>query len=118
MEVFITEDYSRNEIAIWVMEDTPSGRKNFTIVDGALTAEEFDPGKVREYIPIKPFISLPLSGKIGPAVIKKLTEYAINSGYKPKDEHLIEGKLIATEKHLEDMRLITSRLLDFKLEGK
>jgi hypothetical protein len=43
VEVFITEDYSRNEIAIWVMEDTPSGRKNFTIVDGALMSEEFDP---------------------------------------------------------------------------
>lgn len=30
---------------------------------------------------------------------------AINkSGYKAPDEHLLEGKLVATERHLEDMR--------------
>lgn len=63
--------------------------------------------------PEHPLLSLPKP--MMQILFKAIMEQQEKQGIKTKDENLIEGKLIATEKHLEDMREFAKKLLDNKL---
>ena len=48
-------------------------------------------------------------------IVKGFAEYAQKNDIRTENQHLLEGKLIATEKHLLDMQDIAKKLLDSKL---
>ena len=56
----------------------------------------------------KPSLTLPRG--VAQTLLQKLTQH----GVKPKDAGMTEGKLIATEKHLEDMRKVVFNQLKIK----
>ena len=43
---------------------------------------------------------------------RAMIEYMSKSGYVTKNESALEGKLLATEKHLEDLRSNFTKVLD------
>jgi hypothetical protein len=44
--------------------------------------------------------------------VKAITDYASENRIKTENENLLQGKLTATEKHLEDMRTHFAKVLD------
>lgn len=63
----------------------------------------------KEYIPLLQF---PLLMK--DIILYHFTNAAQENNIRRKDDSVVEGKLIATEKHLEDMRNIVKKLLKMK----
>lgn len=61
-----------------------------------------------------PLLQFPLMMKN--IILYHFVNAAQENNVRRKDDSVTEGKLIATEKHLEDMRQITSKLLKFKLK--
>ena len=51
---------------------------------------------------VKPFLELP--SNIFDKFVKAITDYASDNNIKTESETLLQGKLKATEKHLEDLR--------------
>lgn len=68
---------------------------------------------------IKPLLSLPMffGQTFLNAIHEHVSQQKARSG-KPANESLLEGKLLATEKHLEDMREISTKLPDAVISTK
>ena len=66
--------------------------------------------KYGEASPVEPFISLPKD------LIQPLMDDLYNAGFRPTIEVETANGIKATEKHLEDMRIIASHYGKFKLE--
>ena len=62
----------------------------------------------------KPLLQIPLFMK--ETLLYHFANAAKENNVRRNDDSVTEGKLIATEKHLEDMRQITSKLLKMELK--
>lgn len=58
---------------------------------------------------LHPFLSIPEYFAL--PLFKAIAEYNNEKGIKTRDQNLIEGTLVATEKHLQDMQKIVTKLL-------
>lgn len=110
LKVHIEERYDKHSIDVWVMEPGYNGEIFYNINNEMRWIEEtvVPKGQVPSAT-LKPFMSIPVT--FGRQLFKAFADYNNKIGIKTKDENLIEGKLAATEKHLEDMRMITAHLL-------
>jgi hypothetical protein len=106
--VLIQPDFASRFTNIWIIEDKLTGFTNYRIDENGNITEEDIPNK--EELNAKPFLKLPIC--MTELLFTTIIEYMNKSGIKTKDENLIEGKLIATEKHLEDMREMSKKMLD------
>jgi hypothetical protein len=59
---------------------------------------------------LKPFLELP--SNVFDKFVKAVTDYASDNNIKTESETLLQGKLKATEKHLEDLRGHFTKVLD------
>jgi len=107
-KVFIQPDFASRFTNIWIIEDKLTGFTNYRIDEnGSITVEEIPNSKE---LNTTPFLKLPIH--MTELLFTAVVEYMNKSGVKTKDENLIEGKLLATEKHLEDMREMSKKMLD------
>jgi len=107
IEVFIQEVFRTGSIEIWVNQKKNDGSYNLHFDGDCVVYQKIEPGKLEEGL--KPLVSLPYP--IGRTFLKQLSIQTAGIGIKPENESRTEGKLEATEKHLEDMRMITAHLL-------
>lgn len=111
VEVKVVERYDSRHIEIWVIEYQSSKILNYSFKDNQLYVTEMQELEIpAPGTKIEPFLVLPTHFAMG--LIKQLSEYNSKQGIKTKDESLLEGKLEATGKHLEDMREFAKKLLD------
>lgn len=110
-KVFIQPDYASRFTNIWIIEDKLTGFTNYRIDEnGGMSGEEVSN---KNEMTAKPFLKLPIH--MTELLFKAVMEYMEKQGIKTKDENLIEGKLIATELHLSDMREMAKKLLEHEL---
>ena len=92
---------------IWMYENKDGMTYNFHMDNGDLVRTELpNDGVVKDVKPLMQFdfyLAEMLFGAIG--------EYLERKGRQTVNENLTQGKLIATEKHLEDMKTIAFKLL-------
>lgn len=111
LKLIVNHDYASFNVSIYgqVIEGTRLfiiGAEDGRLIEQEITAEN-------ELAPMKEFKPLlSMSEFIFNSFLKATVEYANNIPIKTRDESLIEGKLLATEKHLEDMREFSKKLLE------
>lgn len=111
LKLIVNHDYASFHVSIYgqVIEGTRLfiiGAEDGRMVEQEITAEN-------EMAPMKTFKPLlTMSEFVFNSFLKAVVEYANNVPIKTRDESLIEGKLLATEKHLEDMREFSKKLLE------
>lgn len=111
LKLIVNHDYASFNVSIYgqVIEGTRLfiiGAEDGRLVEQEVTAEN-------ELAPMKTFKPLlTMSEFVFNSFLKAVVEYANNIPIKTRDESLIEGKLLATEKHLEDMREFSKKLLE------
>ena len=111
LQIKVTSRPDSRHIEVWLGDDTPDGVINYTLEDGYLKGEEHKTEEIlSDRNKLKPFLSLPVL--FANKLFRAMAEYLANTSIKTKDENLIEGKLQATEKHLEDMREFAKKFLD------
>ena len=115
IEVFIQEEYHSNSISVWIRNRSPHGEENISFDGKNLVCSHIDMSTVMES-QVNPFMKLPMEFAF--ALFKAIFEYQSNKGIKTIDENLLTGKMEATERHLADMREISKKLLDSKLNIK
>lgn len=105
MKIYIQKPFesSFDGVKIWVIKEIGPNRCQVTIdkESGNLKALLIDPDNPKE---LEPFLKLPT--ELFNEFVKAITEYASDNNIKTENENLLQGKLGATEKHLEDMRKI------------
>lgn len=109
LDIFIENNRYKRSIEIWVIEKGIQKDINIHFNGNELITTDLEHCNVAPE-GVKPFLSLP--NKLAEDIFKAVTEYNSINGIKTKDQTLIEGKLIATENHLEDMRNISNKLID------
>lgn len=105
LQLIIQDDFGSMMVNIWLVDQKGSELINITW-DGEHLISTIVPEGIE---PVKPFLKVPLPFK--QVFIKSFVDYASNNGIKPKEASFTEGKLEATEKHLEDMREIVKKLV-------
>ena len=55
-----------------------------------------------------------ISDRLFKVFLRLMVDYASKHQLKTENENLIQGKIIATEKHLTDMRTIAFKLLEIE----
>ncbi len=110
-EIFIEEDYPLNQLKIWLIENTYTGKLSIHFNGEYLVKITLNPNKANE---AKPLVIIPREAES--FILKELVDYQIKRGTKTSDENLLLGKLEATEKHLTDIRDIAFKLLNSKLQ--
>lgn len=111
VHLYLVDDYNKMQCKIYFIEIR--GLQQYLIgYDGEhLLYQQLDELSpiVKDY---KPLITIPLSMK--DTLLYLFANAAKDNNIRRKDDSIIEGKLIATERHLEDMRDITKKLLKMK----
>lgn len=109
-ELIVNKDYQKFETNLYLK----FYRNNRPVIigqkDGLLVEQEIESSVA---MPISPLLTMKES--MANAFIKAIADYASNEGLNTENENLLKGKLEATEKHLEDMRLAFTKLLDKNL---
>ena len=110
LEVFVERSHSTNSVRVWVSNSDFAGNIiNLTMNNGILEQKQFSAHEIVLGEGLVPFIEVPMS--LAQTLFKALAEWLKESGIRTRDESLIEGKLLATEKHLESEIELTGRLL-------
>ena len=98
---------------MWVRERGVGESLNYSIGDGIITVTAIKEGECFDN-GIKPFLKLPAI--FAESLFKSISDYNSRNGIKTPDENLLQGKLLATEEHLKDMREFSKKLLDASLK--
>ena len=114
MELIIEEDFSTMTTKIYGKVE----RGNQTCIigyDGKHLVEQVLPNPlVATRYKIKPLLTIPHNYLRD--IVAGFAEYAQKKDIRTENQNLLEGKLIATEKHLLDMQGFAKKLLDFQLK--
>ena len=109
IKVNIVERWEMAQIEMWVFEQDGE-RTNVFSTDGDLIIRTtVEGGKPIEAQELKPLLRLPMG--MGNEIFDAILKYQAESGGKTKNEHRVEGELIATKEHLSDMREFAKILL-------
>lgn len=93
---------------IYILDEEGKDRYVINInSDGFLTQTLLNPNEATK---LKPFLELPSS--FFDKLVKAMVDYASENNIKTENETLLQGKLVATEKHLEDLRKHFEKVLD------
>jgi hypothetical protein len=112
LEIFINRNYHRNTVEVWLSDKGMDEERNISYDGENLisTVVKFDEFPSQELVP---FLKLPAN--FAELLFKSISDYNSQNGIKTPNQNLLEGKLTATEKHLEDMREFSKKLLDATL---
>lgn len=92
---------------IWLYEHKDGMTYNFHMDNGDMTRTEFkNDGTVNDVRPL-----MQLDFYLAEMLFSAIGEYLERKGRQTVNENLTQGKLIATERHLDDMKLIAFKLL-------
>lgn len=112
MKLIVDTNWSTGEVTIFLEEEVGSkiylfGQKNGKIIRQEVDDDVFLNNKKKIYplITLTRFMSLPF--------FQAMKNYLSEINIKTENENLMQGKLLATEKHLEDMRRISNVMLAF-----
>jgi hypothetical protein len=109
MKIYIDKPFLGGLVKIFVLEE--KGRERYAITldrtTKLLTQKKIEDGSAEE---AETFIELPVG--FFNDFVKAITDYASNNNIKTESETLLQGKLGATERHLEDMRKIVFKDYD------
>lgn len=107
MKLIVNKNWQNFRTSIYLQYDVAGRRHILCRKDGLLC--DFMPQEAEAVEPIEPLIEMP--EQMADEFIKAVVDYASEAGIKTENENLLKGKLQATEKHLEDMRLAFNKLL-------
>lgn len=123
MKLYVNEHFDSRIVDVWLVDEfgytdvfytTHSDDPNFQ----GITRHESDTyirsGSTDQSGKVKPFIKI--SDRLFKEFLRLMVDYASKHEMKTENENLIQGKIIATEKHLADIRTIAFKLL--KIEEK
>ena len=113
LRIEIQRVYERNAIKVWLIEDTPDGQNVISQENGEMVVNHIPAGEAIS-LDMKPFLNLP--AQFANTLFQAIAEYNSAEGKRTKDENLLEGKLEATQLHLEDMREMTKLLVYDKMK--
>lgn len=109
-KVDIHDNYNNGNLEIWIFEFGAGIQYNITQDEnGRLVRTEMPEIINHKEENFQPFLSLPR--RLGAAILKDLYEWHERNGTKTVNQNFTEGKLQATEKHLEDMQKIVAKLI-------
>lgn len=115
MEIQIMRDFNVGRVVIYLWEKEEGYGMKFYSYNGEHIEVTTTKEPVTREDPIaKPLLILPL--RMWDIVSKLLVAEIAKDGIQTENENLLQGKFIATEKHLEDLRIITSKLLKIELK--
>lgn len=109
MEFIFQEDFHSMSVRMYLK--TKQGDKTCIIgqKDGFLIQQTLDPMNFQPE-PLIPLLEM--NRGFANEFIKAVSDFASNKGIKTENENLLQGKLSATEKHLEDLRGHFTKVLD------
>ena len=114
MELIIEEDFSTMTTKIYGKVE----RRNQTCIigyDGKHLIEQALPNPpVATNYKIKPLLIIPHNYLRD--IVAGFAEYAQKQEIRTANQNILEGKLIATEKHLLDMKGFDKKLMDYQLK--
>lgn len=112
MKIQINQDWNCNRLVIYLWDELPSYGMRFYSFNGndLVTTDVQDPVGMKDD-GANPFLVMPLF--LGEKVLKLLVDELINIGIKTEKEDHLKGKLEATEKHLQDMRELTTKFTSY-----
>ena len=113
LRIEIQRVYERNAIKVWLIEDIPDGQNVISQENGEMVVNHIPAGEAIS-LDMKPFLNLP--AQFANTLFQAIAEYNSAEGKRTKDENLLEGKLEATQLHLEDMREMTKLLVYDKMK--
>jgi hypothetical protein len=118
LQIYINQNFYSNSIEVWVIELQRIKQYNISCDEnGKLVETEIDEmGVLTINDKLKPFLNLPM--RFANELFKRLAEYNDKNGVKTVDQNLLEGKLMATEDHLKDMKEMSKKLLDAYISQK
>ncbi len=103
IEVFIEEDFNMYAKKVYVIENQGSKTIHYNIdKEGQLVTTEVGNNPMDNNL--KPFMIMPR--EIGDAILLAFTKALAAQGIRTENEYKIEGELIATKAHLEDIRKV------------
>ncbi len=114
IQLRIEKDFQYNRFKFWLYDITPSEIVNIHYNGNKLTRTVIPDNTAHNPKINKPLLILPVY--VAEIFMKDINEYCSKNGVKTENDHHINGKLIATESHLSDLRMITKKLL--KIEVK
>lgn len=112
MKIRIQQDYMRNSYKIFAFEIFLNKEHYLIYNEGKIERIEVDSEIINTDDSIKPLIELPRM--IFNLLMPELINQANQMGIRTENENHLQGKLKATEIHLEDMREISKHLLKMK----
>jgi hypothetical protein len=109
MEFIFHEDYQSMKVSMYLKVRNGERAEIIGYKDGNLVAQVLDPYKLS----LEPLIPLlQMNRDMAFSFLKAVSDYASGVGVKNENENLLKGKLLATEKHLEDLRTQFPKVLD------
>ena len=121
MELYVNEHFDTRIVDVWLIDPLQS-------TDVFYTTHSEDPtiqgvfrhvddtyirmGSSDQSGKVKPFMKI--SDRLFKVFLRLMVDYASKHQLKTENENLIQGKIIATEKHLTDMRTIAFKLLEIE----
>lgn len=109
MKLLFQEDFRRLSVSMYL--EVQKGDVTYIIgqKDGVLVQQELDPIQAEDE-PLMPLLTM--SAGLANDFVKAVCDFASKKGIKTENENLLQGKLMATEKHLEDLRSHFTKVLD------
>lgn len=108
--VDVKNNYYNGCLEVWVFEYEPNKQYNLTIAeDGSIVRTEMPELMDLREQKFKPYLTFPR--RLGLLVLKSLYEWQERNGEKTVNQNFTEGKLQATEKHLEHSLKIIDKIL-------
>jgi hypothetical protein len=99
MKIYIEKPFlsGTDAVKIWVLDERNGSRNAITLDRETkhLKSTRLDPDKPQ---PVETFLELPY--EFFNDFVKAIVTYASENDIKTENDHLLQGKLIATEKHL------------------
>lgn len=117
IEIHIEDDYSMYAKKVWVIEKASGEIIHYNIDNkGNLIETRISNSEAPVFNDkrIRPFMIMP--AQFGEAFLLAFTKALTDQGIRTENEHTLEGKLKAMDKHLEDMRMIAFKGLKIEKE--
>jgi len=102
MKVYLDYSNYNRDLKLWIVDDKSERRKllNYDYKNEKWISTDIEEG----VLGLEPSLNLP--GRMGEEVMQAIVEAFNERGIKPESGNKTEGKLEATEKHLEDLRML------------
>ncbi len=121
MELYVNEHFDTRIVDVWLIDPLQSTDVFYTThsedptIQGVFRHEDdtyIRMGSSDQSGKVKPFMKI--SDRLFKVFLRLMVDYASKHQLKTENENLIQGKIIATEKHLTDMRTIAFKLLEIE----